>query len=197
MANLRYLWRHRAKFSIISKSFYRAWGKRMLSLPNLMVSNRQRTLLTRKGAKIDNTAEIGEVTIEGRKRLLTIGALSFLGRVKIALHDEVKIGERVCINDGVDILTASHDVLDPKWQHIKGKIEIEDYVWIGTGAMILPGVTLGRGCVVGARAVVSKSVEPGTIVVGNPAKIVSKKRVEQLNYNPCEFLTVNRSWLIG
>jgi acetyltransferase-like isoleucine patch superfamily enzyme len=109
----------------------------------------------------------------------------------------VKIGERVCINDGVDILTASHDVLDPKWQHIKGKIEIEDYVWIGTGAMILPGVTLGRGCVVGARAVVSKSVEPGTIVVGNPAKIVSKKRVEQLNYNPCEFLTVNRSWLIG
>jgi maltose O-acetyltransferase len=169
----------------------------MLSLPNLMVSNRQRTLLTRKGAKIDNTAEIGEVSIEGRKRLLTIGALSFLGRVKIALHDEVKIGERVCINDGVDILTASHDVLDPKWQHIKGKIEIEDYVWIGTGAMILPGVTLGRGCVVGARAVVSKSVEPGTIVVGNPAKIISKKRVEQLNYNPCEFLTVNRSWLIG
>ena len=197
MANLRYLWRHRAKFPIISKSFYRAWGKRMLSLPNLMVSNRQRTLLTRKGAKIDNTAEIGEVSIEGRKRLLTIGALSFLGRVKIALHDEVKIGERVCINDGVDILTASHDVLDPKWQHIKGKIEIEDYVWIGTGAMILPGVTLGRGCVVGARAVVSKSVEPGTIVVGNPAKIISKKRVEQLNYNPCEFLTVNRSWLIG
>ena len=197
MANLRYLWRHRAKFPIISKSFYRAWGKRMLSFPNLMVSNRQRTLLTRKGAKIDNTAEIGEVSVEGRKRLLTIGAFSFLGRVKIALHDEVKIGERVCINDGVDILTASHDVLDPKWQHIKGKIEIEDYVWIGTGAMILPGVTLGRGCVVGARAVVSKSVEPGTIVVGNPAKIVSKKRVEQLNYNPCEFLTVNRSWLIG
>jgi acetyltransferase-like isoleucine patch superfamily enzyme len=197
MANLGYLWRHRAKFPMISKSFYRAWGKRMFSFPKLMISNRQRTLLTRKGAKIDNTAEIGKVTVEGRKRLLTIGAFSFLGRVKIALHDEVKIGERVCINDGVDILTASHDVLDPKWQHIKGKVEIEDYVWIGTGAMILPGVTLGRGCVVGARAVVSKSVEPGTIVVGNPAKIVSKKRVEQLNYNPCEFLTVNRSWLIG
>jgi acetyltransferase-like isoleucine patch superfamily enzyme len=197
MANLRYLWRHRAKFPIISKRFYRAWGKRMLSFPKLMVSNRQRTLLTRKGAKIDNTAEIGEVTVEGRKRLLAVGAFSFLGRVKIALHDEVKIGDRVCINDGVEILTASHDVSDPKWQHIKGKIEIEDYVWIGTGAMILPGVTLGRGCVVGARAVVSKSVEPGTIVVGNPAKIVSKKRVEQLDYNPCEFLTVNRSWLIG
>ncbi len=197
MANLGYLWRHRAKFPIISKRFYRAWGKRMFSFPKLMISNRQRTLLTRKGAKIDNTAEIGKVIVEGRKRLLSIGAFSFLGRVKIALHDEVKIGDRVCINDGVDILTASHDVLDPKWQHIKAKIEIEDYVWIGTGAMILPGVTLGRGCVVGARAVVSKSVDPLTIVVGNPAKIVSKKRIEQLNYNPCEFLTVNRSWLIG
>jgi acetyltransferase-like isoleucine patch superfamily enzyme len=197
MANLRYLWQHRARFPISSKSFYRAWGKRMLSFPQLMVSHRQHILLTRKGAKIDNTAEIGEVVVEGKKRLLTVGAFSFLGRVKIALHDEVKIGNKVCINDGVDILTASHDVSDPTWQHIKSKIDIEDYVWIGTGAMILPGVRLGRGCVVGARAVVSKSVAPGSIVVGNPARVASKKRVDQLNYNPCEFLAFNRCWLIG
>jgi acetyltransferase-like isoleucine patch superfamily enzyme len=197
MANLRYLWRHRAKFPIRSINFYRAWGKRMLSFPQLLVSNRQRRQLTMKGANIDGSADIGEVSVQGKRKLLTIGAFSFLGRVTIALHDEVKIGNRVCINDDVDILTASHDVSDPEWQHVKGRIEIEDYVWIGTGAMILPGVCLGRGCVVGARAVVSKSVAPGAIVVGNPAKAVPKKRVEQLNYNPCEFLAINRCWLIG
>ena len=197
MANLAYLWRHRAKFSIKSKNFYRAWGKRIVSFPALLVSNQQRKLLTRKGASIHESAEVGKVSILGKRKLLTIGSFSFLGRVTIALHEEVKIGNRVCINDGVDILTASHDVSDPKWQHIKGKIEIEDYVWIGTGAMILPGVRLGRGCVVGARAVVSKSVAPGAIVVGNPAKVVSKKRADQLNYNPCEFLAFNRCWLIG
>ena len=197
MANLRYLWRHRVKFPIRSKNFYRAWGKRMISFPQLLISNRQRRQLTRKGANIDGSADIGEVSVQGKRKLLTIGAFSFLGRVTIALHDEVKIGNRVCINDDVDILTASHDVSDPEWQHVKGRIEIEDYVWIGTGAMILPGVSLGRGCVVGARAVVSKSVAPGAIVVGNPAKVVPKKRVEKLNYNPCEFLAFNRCWLKG
>ncbi len=197
MANLTYLWRHRVKFSIRSKNFYRVWGKRMLLFPQLLVGNRQRRQLTKKGANIDSSADIGEVSVQGKRKLLTIGAFSFLGRVTIALHDEVKIGNRVCINDNVEILTASHDVSDPEWQHVKGRIEIEDYVWIGTGAMILPGVSLGRGCVVGARAVVSKSVAPGAIVVGNPAKVVPKKRVEQLNYNPCEFLAVNRCWLIG
>lgn len=197
MAKLNYLWTNRSRFSLRSSDFYKAWVKRVLSFPSLLLSNRQRHLLTRKGARIDDTAEIGKVSIIGKKKFLIVGQFSFIGRASIALHDEVKIGNRVCINDNVEILTASHDVSDPKWQHIKGKINIEDYVWIGTGAMILPGVTLGRGCVVGARAVVSKSVEPGTIVVGNPAKIVSKKRVEQLNYNPCEFLAVNRSWLIG
>jgi acetyltransferase-like isoleucine patch superfamily enzyme len=169
----------------------------MLSFPQLLVSNRHRRLLKRKGANIDGSAEIGQVSVQGKRKLLTIGAFSFLGRVTIALHDEVKIGNRVCINDDVNILTASHDVSDPEWQHVKGRIEIEDYVWIGTGAMILPGVSLGRGCVVGARAVVSKSVAPGAIVVGNPAKVVPKKRVDQLNYNPCEFLAFNRCWLIG
>ena len=113
------------------------------------------------------------------------------------MHDEVKIGNRVCINDGVEILTASHDVLDPQWKHSKGKVIIDDYVWIGTGAMILPGVHLCRGAVVGAGAVVTKSVPEGTIVAGNPAKTLSKKRVEQLNYNPCEFLAENRAWLLG
>ena len=74
---------------------------------------------------------------------------------------------------------------------------IEDYAWIGTGAMILPGVCIGRGAVFGAGAVVSKSVAPGAIVVGNPAKPISKSRCEIFDYNPCEFLAANRAWLVG
>ena len=149
------------------------------------------------GAKINDMAVIGQVNIIGKPNLWSVGAFSFLGRVNIALHDELAIGNYVCINDGVEILTASHDVFDPKWPHKKAKIIIDDYVWIGTGAMILPGVHLGRGCVVGARAVVSKSVAAGDIVVGNPAKSLSKKRLIEFEYNPCEFLPVNRAWLIG
>lgn len=197
MASLHYLWKNRAKFPLKSINFYRAWAKRLFSIKELLRRNYRRSILIKQGAFIHDLAEIGLVTIEGPKKRLSVGSLSFLGRVKIALHDEVSIGERVCINDGVEILTASHDVLDPTWKHVKAKVIIDDYVWIGTGAMILPGVHLGRGAVVGARAIVSKSVAQYAIVVGNPAKPISKTRPLVLDYNPCEFLAANRAWLLG
>lgn len=197
MASLHFLYTNRAKFPFGSTAFFKSWAKRILLLPSLTVRNLKRQLLVSKGAKIDGRAELGKVKIDGRKSNLTIGSQSFLGRVNIALHDEVIIGDMVCINDGVEILTASHDVMDPEWKHVKGKIIIEDYAWIGTGAMILHGVTIGRGAVVGARAVVSRNVEPHTIVVGVPAVPIKKKRTENLTYDPCEFLAANRAWLIG
>ncbi|WP_281172360.1 acyltransferase [Adhaeribacter aquaticus] len=166
-------------------------------MPELFKRNQRRNELLSKGSQIDERAEIGEVTIEGNCQYLSIGQFSFLGKVKIALHENVEIGNRVCINDGVEILTGSHDVYDPEWKHTMGKIVIEDYAWIGTGAMILPGVKIGTGAVVGARAVVSKSVPAGAIVVGNPARATSKTRAQNLNYNPCEFLAANRAWLLG
>jgi acetyltransferase-like isoleucine patch superfamily enzyme len=197
MASISYLWSHRARFSFGNRNFYRAWGKRILSFPELLHRNLRRFQLIRSGAIISNTAEIGKMRAEGYKNNLSIGSFTFIGRVYMALHDKIEIGERVCINDGVEILTASHDVSDSKWTQIKKKVVIEDYVWIGSGALILPGVHLGRGAVVGAGAVVSKSVAPGAIVVGNPARPILKTRAGQLAYNPCEFLAANRAWLLG
>lgn len=197
MASIRYLWVKRARFPVSSPTFYKAWAKRLLLLPELIKRNKRRNRYIKKGALLHETAELGEVNIKGKLKHLQVGAFSFLGRAAIDLHDAVTIGERVCINDGVEILTGSHAVEDPQWPLITGEVIIEDYAWIGTGAMILPGVRIGKGAVVGARAVVSKSVEPGAIVVGNPSKPVSKKRISQLNYNPCEFLAANQAWLKG
>lgn len=197
MASLSYLWSKRAKFPISSYKFYKAWGKRFFSFPEMAMRNYRRWELVQKGAKVHECAEIGKVVVEGHKSKLFIGAFSFVGKVNLALHEQIKIGERVCINDGVRIFTASHDVNDPNWNHTKSKVIIDDYAWIGTGAMILPGVQIGRGAVVGAGAVVSKSVPPNTIVVGNPAKPTTKLRCKELDYNPCEFLAGNRAWLVG
>ena len=197
MASLQYLWSNRAKFPITSAKFYRAWGKRLFSLKEVSKRIYYRWKLIKKGAVIHECAEIGQAQIEGRKSNLRVDSFSFIGKVNMVLHEQVQIGQRVCINDGVRIFTASHDVTDPLWRHTKGKVVIDDYAWIGTGAMILPGVHIGRGSVVGAGAVVSRSVPAGVIVVGNPAKPTSKTRVKELNYNPCEFLAGNRAWLIG
>ena len=197
MASFRFLWKNRAKFPFKSILFYKAWAKRILLLKDVMVRNARRSMLVSKGAKIHPSAETGELRIDGNRINLSIGEFSFLGKVYMALHEKVIIGSRVCINDGVQILTASHNVTDPKWSLIKAGVTIEDYAWIGTNALLLPGITIGRGAVVGAGAVVAKSVEQGSIVVGNPARPIPKKRTAVFDYNPCEFLAANQAWLKG
>ncbi len=79
------------------------------------------------------------------------------------------IGEHVSISPDVTILTAGHGVDDPSFRVELRPVVIEDHVWIGTRALILPGVTLHRGCVVAAGAVVAKDVPPLAVVAGAPA----------------------------
>lgn len=197
MASLKHLWQNRARFPITSLNFYRAWAKRLITLKTLLLRNWRRKQLNNKGALIAFTAEIGIIKASGRKRNLTIDNNTFIGNVEFALHDKITIGKNVCINDGVILLTASHDIHSATWDHKKQAIIVEDYAWIATNAIILPGVTIGRGAVVGAGAVVSKNIEPYIVVAGNPAKPTGKKRIEELNYNPCEWLATNRAWLKG
>lgn len=195
MAGLNYLWKNRSKSKTFSKSFFISWIKRILTLKSLLNNNSRRIKLVRSGANIDTTAEIGIAKINGDKKNLTIGEFSFIGRAEIALHDKVTLGNYVCINDGAILLSASHDVSDSLWRHKKKPIEIGDYAWIATNAIILPGVKIGKGAVVGAGAVVSKNVKDYSIVIGNPAKEIDKKRIEDFEYNPCEFLAANNAWL--
>lgn len=197
MASLNYLWVQRARFRFASYSYLKAWGKRLQCLPEQLRKNLRRRNLTKKGASINENAEIGSITVTGKEKYLSVGAFSFLGRAKLSLFEEISIGSKVSINDGVEILTGSHDVDDPHWKLLTRRVQIDDYAWIATGAIILPGVHIGRGAVIGAGAVVSKSVAPGAIVVGNPAKPISKTRTIDLNYNPCEFLAANQAWLRG
>ena len=89
----------------------------------------------------------------------------------------LEIGKNVCISEDVRILPASHDVSSATFDYFVKPIVIQDNVWIATGAIILPGVTIGEGAVVGAGAVVTKDVEPWTVVGGNPAKFIKKREL--------------------
>jgi maltose O-acetyltransferase len=88
----------------------------------------------------------------------------------------IKIGENVSISQEVIILTADHDLNSPYFEGITREVEIEDYVWIGTRATILPGVTIGKGAVVAAGSVVTKDVKPFSIVGGVPAKEIGQRQ---------------------
>lgn len=88
---------------------------------------------------------------------------------------QVTIGDNVFFGHRVMILTGSHDYRlfgsDRQMKHIKGSpVTIEEGVWVASGAIICPGVTIGKHSVVAAGAVVTKDVDPYTIVGGNPAK---------------------------
>jgi len=92
--------------------------------------------------------------------------------------DKITIGTKVAISRNAFICTASHDISRLDLPLITKPITICDGVWIGVGAFIGPGVTIGEGAVVGAYAVVTKDVEPWTVVGGNPAKFIKKRVIK-------------------
>ena len=191
----RFLWRHRCRPALLSREFFKSWAKRVMTLPSLLQMGFARTLLILRGASVGEDSIIGKVEVTGRAELLRVGCSSFIGRAKFAVHDRVEIGSNVCINDGVTILTASHAVDDPAWGQITKPVVIEDYAWIAVGAMILPGVRIGRGAVVGAGAVVSRDVPAHAVAAGNPAVVREARRSRDLSYNPVQFLAFQDAWL--
>jgi len=135
--------------------------------------------------------------IEGKLVVFKYGGQINIGNnVYIGLHsniwsgEQVVIGNNVLISHNVNVIdTNSHEIdhveraerfrslvknghpVD-KASIITSQIKIGDYVWISFGATILKGVTVGEGAIIAANAVVTKDVEPFTMVAGNPAKVV-------------------------
>jgi acetyltransferase-like isoleucine patch superfamily enzyme len=98
----------------------------------------------------------------------------------------LRIGNNVSISPEVYLLSLTHDFQDPEFPSVPKEVVIEDYVWIGARAMLLPGVKLSQGCVVGAGAVVTKDVPPYTIVAGVPANKIGE-RSRNLDYETSYF----------
>jgi acetyltransferase-like isoleucine patch superfamily enzyme len=99
----------------------------------------------------------------------------------------LSIGDNVSISPGVWILTDEHDINDPRFPEVLAPVRIGDYAFVGSKAMILPGISVGRGAVIGAGAVVTKDVAPFEIVAGVPARTIGARRCEpryQLDYQP-------------
>jgi maltose O-acetyltransferase len=113
--------------------------------------------------------EIGEDTI--------IGDHAFLdGR------DKLKIGSHTDIASQVMIYNSEHDLSKEDFSAIVAPVEIGDYVFIGPRVIIMPGVKIGNGSVVAGGAVVTKDVEPFTIVGGVPAKMIGERKNKNPNY---------------
>lgn len=128
------------------------------------------------GAEIDSTTDVftpiyinyGKDIKIGKNVFINFDCV-FLGLGGIFIEDDVLIAPKV------SILSEGH-ILDPAQRHtlVPGRIHIKRNAWIGAGATILPGVTIGENSVVAAGAVVSKNVPDNTVVAGVPAKVVKE-----------------------
>lgn len=192
---LGWLWKYRERPALGSSRWWRVWAKRLATAPSLLASIRRLRRLGRQGARLDLPVFVSESIWNGKAANLEIGKGSFVGRTKVHLDDRVCIGRNVIINDGVFLLTGSHDVNDPDFRLVTRPIIIHDYAWIGMRATILPGVTIGKGAVVGAGAVLATDVPEYAIVVGNPATRLNKSRTRDLRYEPLRNLASIEAWL--
>lgn len=112
---------------------------------------------------------------------VSLGDNSGIG-IDCEIHGDVTIGNNVMMGPKVAIYTQNHSTRSIDTPMIDQGLEkpesviIEDDVWIGHGAIILPGVTVKRGSVVGAGAVVTKTYPEYSVIVGNPAKVVKTRK---------------------
>jgi acetyltransferase-like isoleucine patch superfamily enzyme len=106
----------------------------------------------------------------------TIGDSTFLDG-RSGLH----IGSNVNLGSHVRIWTRQHDIDAPDFAEVGARVNIGDYAYLGSGCIVLPGVTIGEGGVAAAGSVVTKDVPPYTLVAGVPARVI-RERSRDLNY---------------
>jgi maltose O-acetyltransferase len=154
-----------------------------LTLPEFHYRSVRTQLLRWAGANVSHGSSIlGRVYIVGPRgavQLLRIGPGCVVGPgVTFGLDAAITIGRNVAISPGASLFTGSHALgfgsrrMSPR---VTAKpIVVEDGAWIGMKALVLPGVRLGRGCVISAGAVVTSDVAANTLVAGNPATLVKE-----------------------
>jgi len=115
---------------------------------------------------------------------LSIGDWSSIGEWALIYNlGRVTIGAKSTVSQRVHVCAGTHDYRDPTMPLLKPPVSIGDNVWVCADAFVGPGVKLGDGAVIGARAVVVKDVEAWTVVAGNPARVI-KRRSWETEQNP-------------
>lgn len=111
---------------------------------------------------------------------LSIGDWSAIGEMALIYNlGPVNIGERATISHKAHVCAGTHDFKDVSLPLLKPSITIEDHAWVAAEAFLGPGVHIGEGAIVGARAVIFKDVDPWTVVGGNPARFIKKREVNE------------------
>lgn len=170
--------RHAQKYTMREQFMRVLWGfGRYLFKLSPRIFFRWRVWVLRLfGAKIGRSVNIYPSAIIYMPWNLTIGDYSAIGEDALIYNlGKINIGSNATISHRAHLCAGSHDYVDPALPLLKPPITIADNVWICAQAFVGPDVTINEGAIVGAAAVVTKDVEPWTVVAGNPAKFIKKR----------------------
>ncbi|HET8854945.1 MAG TPA: putative colanic acid biosynthesis acetyltransferase [Salinimicrobium sp.] len=145
---------------------------------NLQVCNGWRNLILRLfGAKLKSSSVVYASAKIWAPWNLEMGENSSIGpEVDCYNQGKISIGSNSVISQKTYLCASSHDFSLPDFPLILKPIHIGDQVWVAADAFIGPGVEIGRGAIVGAKAAVFRSVKDWTVVGGNPAKFIKERK---------------------
>lgn len=151
-----------------------------------------------KEVEIDPTTVINNITIGNQVKIakhctlfgaathpLQIGDHCYIGMGCLVegFNAQIKLGNHVSLAQGISLLSGSGPNASPALQRVfpivRGPITIRDHTWIGTGVTIMPGVALGKFCVVGVNSFVNQSFPDFSIVGGSPARLIRTFTAEE------------------
>ncbi|HFU75799.1 MAG TPA: acyltransferase [Arcobacter sp.] len=125
---------------------------------------------------VNFTSTISESNIKYHEDLTTLASFAISGHCYFQAINGIELGKNCLFAPGVKLISANHGIKGSSGPIACRAIIIGENAWIGANAIILPGVELGKCCVVGAGSVVTKSFkEENLIIAGNPAKIIGRR----------------------
>lgn len=163
---IRCIYKNIIYFSTLKKNVY--FGKNSVIRGNVKIGY---------NVIIDDNVEIRNYT----KEKSNIGNNSSFNRNTV-LRGKYNIGNNVAVGPNCSIMGFNHRFDDVnKLISVQGRtiqgIIIDDNVWIGANCVILDGVTIGEGCIIGGGSIVTKSIPPFSIAVGNPCKTIKNRKI--------------------
>jgi putative colanic acid biosynthesis acetyltransferase WcaF len=136
----------------------------------------RRALLRGFGARIGRGARIRASVRCVQPWRLSVGDRAWIGdRAILYSLAPIRIGADAVVSQGAHLCAGSHDPDAPGFPLTAAPIRVGDGAWVAAEAFLLPGVTVGRGAVVGARALVTRDVPAGWVAHGHPARVVRRR----------------------
>lgn len=170
-----------ASFTLGNRLYRVLWGVTWLLLARWTpppLHGWRRLLLRLFGAKVASGARVHASVTVWYPPNLTLGAQALIGpRARLYNQGTITIGARTVVSQGAHLCASTHDIADPHFQLQLRPIMIGEGCWIAAEAFIGPGVTVGDGAVVAARAVLFTDAAALGVYRGNPAVLIKERRL--------------------